>query len=119
MSAVIQTPGTRLAYRTLAGWVRCGWELDRRRSSSLKGIQIANHFDALPLELIKQSDDETALRAVPDVCEALRLIPLRGHRRGTKWELVNMAVKNRLAQLERVRDQESINAGDNWRRAHA
>jgi len=119
MSSDIHTPRTDIRFATLGQWVAAARRLDRRRCSHLRHVQIANHFTVLPLDLVKACDDETALRELPGICEALHLKPVRGRRGGTKWELVNMAVRNRLWQLERQRDLNQLEGGDNWRRAHA
>lgn len=113
LGRVVSTPGTDVLFEDLAGWIAQAWRLHRRPPSSAKYEQIKAHWQALPIDWLKSSTDELALERFGRTCEALRLKPGRGARGGTKWELANMAVKNRLWQLARAREWQAIGLGHN------
>jgi hypothetical protein len=92
---------TALAFHDLASWNVAALTIGRRACSSLRHRQIAEAWQALPLELIEACDDPAALVALERVADELRLIPRRGQRAGTKWEAANVARRNRLQQLGR------------------
>ncbi|HEX2255636.1 MAG TPA: hypothetical protein VHG92_02855 [Afifellaceae bacterium] len=103
----IRTPGTALAFHDLRSWIVAAIELDARRCSSLRYRQIEAHWQALPLDMVKLSDDRPALErllALIGLGNVAWSKPGRGDRGGTKWERVNMAARNRLWQLARAED---------------
>ena len=61
------TPGTRLAWRCLAGWVRAWETLQHRRVSSVRDEQESNHIAALPIEMIEHEADPAVLHAFLEI----------------------------------------------------
>ena len=57
----VKTPGTRLAWDCLAGWVQAWETLQRRRISSTRYEQESNHIRALPLEMIAEETSPNTL----------------------------------------------------------
>lgn len=100
-------------------WLRHGWYLYRLRASARRYERIAQHWAALSLEAIKVCEDPDALEELAHLADLLHLKPHRGRRGGTKWELVNMTRLNRIKQIERERDWDSMRDGENYRRAAA
>lgn len=94
-------PRTALAFHDLASWMTAARTIERRAPSALRHAQIAEAWQALPLELIEACDDPRALVALERVAYDLRLIPRRGQRAGSKWEAINVARRNRLQQIGR------------------
>ncbi len=101
-----RTPGTQLWWSSVAAWVAAVHMLDRRRSSSARNRALDAHVAALPLELIAEDTDLSALK------EAVWLLkyggsyfqrPQRGHRADAPHTPRIVALNNRIAQLDRVR----------------
>lgn len=103
----------------LADWTRGAWRIYHARCSAERYSRIDRHWADLSIEALKCCEDATALEAVLEVATHLHLKPLRGQRGGTKWEFVNMAVKNRLWQLARDADWASMGEGNNSSRRAA
>ena len=107
MSAIeYRTPGTRLWWGSVAPWVEAAHALDRRRSSSARNAALKAHAAVLPLDLIAEDTDRSALE------EAVRLLkygppslrrPQRGDRAHAQHTPRIMALNNRIVQLEQVR----------------
>ena len=56
-----RTPGTRLWWGSVATWVVAAHRIDRRRFSSARNRALKAHAAALPLELIAEDTDRSAL----------------------------------------------------------
>ena len=95
----LKTPATNLVSSDLASWMANLLRLCDRHCSSFKYRQIDNHWELLPLEWIKEATDRQALEHFKAYCARARLIPPRGSRGGTKWELANMYCLNRQSAL--------------------
>ena len=101
---------------SLSGWIAFGRHLATERNKYGKRQHIVLGIDRLWNSL--NSDWlKTATALELNTCEtiiiSLRLRPMRGHRRGTKWEDVNMAIQNRRFMLRREEDQASMGTGHN------
>lgn len=122
----IRTPGTRIRFADLAGWIAAAHD-QMRRLHLVRGRRgkdpMTSHWQALDLELaigwIRSADDAT-------LQQLLRLLqgdygpwhkPARGERGGTKWERLNMETKNRIWRLAREADQAELGLGHNSRNA--
>ena len=108
------TPGTRLTWSSVAGWVETVHRIDRRRLSEARNRALAAHAAALPRTLIDRETHAPALEA------ALHLLkygppglvrPPQGARAGHPTTPIIMDLMNRLAVLKR---QDEMPSGDNW-----
>ena len=108
------TPGTRLTWSSVAGWVETAHRIDRRRLSETRNRALAAHAAALPRTLIDRETHAPALEA------ALHLLkygppglvrPPQGARAGHPTTPIIMDLMNRLAVLKR---QDEMPSGDNW-----
>lgn len=113
-----RTPGTRLEWRDLAGWLKATHTIACRRAT--RRIEPwTRHVAALPVAMIERETDEALLRDVRDLflrgpsglCQ-----PLRGHRSGAPQTALIVAINNRLAVLERADD--ALVPGGNWLAMH-
>jgi hypothetical protein len=94
---VITTPGTRLSWDCLAGWLD-GWhKLNRRAHSSDRYWKEDQHMRALPLEMIEAEENPQLLYDFLDV--ATEMQPPRGRRDGHPLTPRIVAAHNRLAQI--------------------
>lgn len=73
----------------------------------------ANHWAALDVEWIKRCNDPAQLEALEHIIDCYRVKPIRGHRAGTKWEMVNMAIKNSQKRIAKLADEASMGMGHN------
>jgi hypothetical protein len=95
---VITTPGTRLSWKCLTGWLE-GWrKLNRRAHSSDRYWKEDQHIRALPLEMIAAEESPQPLYDFLDV--ATEIQPPRGRRDGHPLTPRIFAAHNRLAQLQ-------------------
>lgn len=121
---MLTTPGTRLVWGDLAGWIDAALTLERRDLSHgcrATTLAMRAHWEALPLGWLDQADADVAA----DFLEMLRPhrpvrspweSPRRGQRGGTKWERANVAIRNRIARLAQAADRASMDLGHNSRR---
>lgn len=114
---MITTPGTNVTAHNLTSWLDGLRRINGRAISFKRYQQIAAHWEALPLEWVRESRDVEALADMERVCERAHLKPRRGNRGGTKWELANMYRLNRLHQLAREAEWAAIGLGHNSRNA--
>lgn len=111
-----QTPLTRLVWWNLAEWVKTAYALEHRAASYRKNRQRIVHVRALPLKMVWEERSPETLQAALDLltqrgsgfCQ-----PLRGQREDAPHTPLIAAIKNRMKQLERQRDLDSIPAGHN------
>lgn len=97
------TPGTRLTWRCLAGWVRAWETLQRQRVSSVRYQQESNHIAALPIEMIDREVDPAALYAFLEILSSgSGNRPRKGEREGHRTTRMVVAAGNRLARLGAV-----------------
>jgi|GEM_PF-3347182 len=99
----ITTPGTRLRWHSLAGWVEAWETIHNRRVSAIRYEQENNHVRALPLEtIVHESAPDTlyAFLAVMDSDAGVR--PVKGERAGHPTTEMVVAANNRLAALGAV-----------------
>jgi hypothetical protein len=99
---VITTPGTRLSWHCLAGWVAAWQQLQGRAHSSDRYIKESEHIRALPAEMIAVETDETILYDFLDLMNDDSARPSKGMRAKHPTTPLVMAAHNRLAQLETV-----------------
>jgi hypothetical protein len=97
----------------LADWIRYAWYLKHLRASKRRYERIDAHWNSFSRDWVRQSRNREALLGVEPICQQLKLKPHRGHRGGTKWEAVYVDIRNRLTQLEREADRESMGTGHN------
>jgi hypothetical protein len=104
---VHQTPGTHLQWSNLNEWMDGLRTLFRRSTSSKTFAQIKTHWEELSHDLAKKwinAADQTTAQRFLNILQD-RNSHMGGHGlhslKGSdkKWELLNMAVKNRLAAL--------------------
>ena len=94
------TPGTRLTWRCLAGWVRAWETLQRRRVSGVRYEQEANHIAALPIEMIEREAKPAVLYAFLEILSSgSGNRPRKGEREGHRTTRMVVAAGNRLAHL--------------------
>ncbi|CTQ34439.1 hypothetical protein [Jannaschia rubra] len=113
-----RTPGTRLEWHDLAGWMTATLIIGRRRAT--RRIEPwTRHVAALPAAMIAREADADLLREVRDLflrgpsglCQ-----PLRGHRAEAPQTALIVAINNRLAVIAREADR--IEPGPNWLAIH-
>jgi hypothetical protein len=109
----ITTPGTRLSWDSLAGWID-GWrQLQGRAHSSDRYMKESDHIRALPAEMIAAETDQTVLYDFLHLMNDDNARPPKGMRAEHPTTPLVMAAHNRLAQLETVpyrqyRQQQSL-----------
>lgn len=110
---VVTTPGTRLSWDNLAGWIE-GWQrLQGRAHSSDRYWKEGQHIRALPPEMIAAETDEAALYNFLDLMNTGDARPPKGMRESHPATPLVVAAHNRLAQLEatpyrQYRQQQSL-----------
>lgn len=112
------TPGTRLHWRTLADWLACADQIDRRRTSQRRYDTIKRHWQALPVELIRTADKASTMELISFLDNSRGgsqawARPPHGKRRNTLWELYNVEARNRLSRLLKADDETSLDLGHN------
>ena len=114
-----RTPGTRLWWQGVGGWVEAAGILKQRRLSEARSRALAAHGAHLPRSVIEAATDVDAL----DV--ALRLLtrgpaglcrPHRGARGVAPQTRIIMDLKNRRARL--IAERDVIPKGPNWKAVH-
>ncbi len=116
------TPGTRLVWRDLAGWLEAARRINGRRASEARHHAIAAHLAALPVTLVSGCDAPAILEqalawwihGASGFCR-----PPRGLRADAPQTPLIVAARNRLTQLARAADRAGMPDGDNLRAAHA
>ena len=99
----ITTPGTRLRWRSLAGWVEAWETIHNRRVSAIRYEQENKHVRALPLAMIDYEADPDALYAFLAVLDSdAGVRPVQGERAGHPTTEMVVAANNRLAALGAV-----------------
>lgn len=94
------TPGTRLTWRCLVGWVRAWETLHRRRVSGVRYEQEFNHIGALPIEMIEHEANPAVLFAFLEILSSgSGNRPRKGEREGDRTTRMIVAAGNRLARL--------------------
>ncbi|MCZ7673809.1 MAG: hypothetical protein M5U34_45165 [Chloroflexi bacterium] len=96
---VITTPGTRLSWDSLAGWIDAWQQLQGRSHSSRRYWQENQHIRALPVEMITAETDETILYDFLDLMNSGDARPPKGMRAEHPTTPLVVAAHNRLAQL--------------------
>lgn len=104
---VITTPGTRLSWDSLAGWIDAWQQLQGRPHSSTRYLsrrywQENQHLRALPLEMIAAEADETILYDFLDLMNSGDARPPKGMRAEHPTTRLVVEAHNRLAQLGAV-----------------
>lgn len=113
------TPGTWLAWSTLAEWIDAARTIDRRKCCKRTHDQAKAHWRELPLELVETASAED-LEAFVDFISRCGppsepwCKPGRGGRRGTLWEERNVRARNRLFRLRRAAELDDIPHGANY-----
>jgi hypothetical protein len=95
---VITTPGTRLSWGSLDGWLDGWYKIHRRQNSERRYMQEAGHIKALPVEMIAAEESPQPLYDFLD--GATEMQPPRGRRDGHPLTPRIVAAHNRLAQLQ-------------------
>lgn len=96
----VKTPGTRLAWNCLAGWIQVWETLQRRRVSSNRYQQESNHIRALPVEMIAEETNPDTLYAFLEIMASnAGNRPRKGEREGHPTTEMVMVANNRLAQV--------------------
>lgn len=101
---IITTPGTRLSWDDLAGWIEAWQQLQGRPHSSTRYRsrrywQEDQHLRALPAEMIIAETDETILYDFLDFMNSGDVRPPKGMRSKHPTTPLVVATHNRLAQL--------------------
>ncbi|HUM68111.1 MAG TPA: hypothetical protein PLK31_04610 [Chloroflexota bacterium] len=96
---VITTPGTRLSWDSLAGWIAAWQQLQGRAHSSDRYWKESQHIRALPPEMIAAEGDETILYNFLDLMNTGDARPPKGMRENHPATPLVVAAHNRLAQL--------------------
>ena len=109
----ITTPGTRLSWDCLAGWIVAWQQLQGRAHSSDRYWKEGQHIRALPAEMIAAETDQTVLYDFLHLMNDDNARPPKGMRESHPTTPLVMAAHNRLAQLETVpyrqyRQQQSL-----------
>ncbi|PZQ43185.1 MAG: hypothetical protein DI551_12590 [Micavibrio aeruginosavorus] len=111
-----QTPASDLLWWNLSDWVEAARTLDARRASWRKNVQRIFHVRALPLKMVW---DERSLETLQDALDLLTSLssgfrqPPRGQRENAPHTPLIAAIKNRMKQIEREQDRDSIPDGHN------
>ncbi|MAU00676.1 MAG: hypothetical protein CL608_26325 [Anaerolineaceae bacterium] len=99
---VITTPGTRLSWDSLAGWIDAWQRLQCRAHSSDRYWKENRHMRALPREMIAAEADETILYDFLDLMNSGDARPPKGMRTGHPTTPLVVEAHNRLVQLGAV-----------------
>lgn len=119
MSRMYRTPGTRLEWYDLLGWINAAIRLDKRRLSLARMKALEAHGCCLPRAVI---DAETDIALIDKALDLLKhgprdlARPLRGQRKDHPTTRVIVDLANRRAQLLRLTDD--IPCGENWQAVH-
>ena len=110
---VITTPGTRLSWDSLAGWIDAWQRLQGRVHSSDRYWKEGQHIRTLPVEMIAAEADETILYDFLDLMNTGDARPPKGMRAEHPTTPLIVEAQNRLAQLGAVpyrqyRQQQSL-----------
>jgi hypothetical protein len=110
---VITTPGTRLSWDSLAGWIDAWQQLQGRPHSSRRYWQENQHLQALPVEMIAAEVDEIILYDFLDLMNSGDARPPKGMRAEHPTTPLIVEAHNRLAQLGAIpyrqyRQQQSL-----------
>jgi hypothetical protein len=110
---VITTPGTRLSWGGLVGWIDAWQQLQGRSHSSHRYWQENQHLRALPVEMIAAETDKTTLYDFLDIINSGDARPPKGMRSKHPTTPLVVETHNRLAQLEapsyrQYRQQQSL-----------
>lgn len=97
------TPGTRIAFSDVRGWVDGYLRIHRRPPATNRHEQLRAHVAMLTRELIACECDPTVLEGLRDLFQdpKMGLKPARGSRDGSAYELAVTASHDRLAALRR------------------
>lgn len=102
-TAPVTTPGTRVTFSDVRGWMDGYLRIHRRPPTRQRYVQLRAHVAMLTRELIGREGD-------PSILETLRVLfqdpkmglkPPRGARCGSSYELAVTATHDRLAALGR------------------
>jgi len=96
---VVTTPGTRLSWDSLAGWIAAWQKLQRRAHSSDRYWKESQHIRALPVEMIAAETDEAILYDFLDLMNRGDARPPKGMRTEHPTTPLVVAAHNRLVQL--------------------
>jgi hypothetical protein len=107
------TPGTRLSWDSLAGWIDAWQQLQGRQHSSRRYWQEDKHIRALPVEMIAAEVDEIILYDFLDLMNSGDARPPKGMRGEHPTTPLVVEAHNRLAQLGTIpywqyRQQQSL-----------
>lgn len=110
---VITTPGTRLSWDSLAGWIAAWQQLQGRAHSSDRYWKESQHLRALPVEMITAETDEAILYDFLSLMSTGDARPPKGMRAEHPTTPLVVEAHNRLAQLGAVpyrqyRQQQSL-----------
>jgi hypothetical protein len=110
---VVTTPGTRLSWDSLAGWIDAWQRLQPRAHSSDRYWKESQHIRALPVEMITAEADETILYDFLDLMNSGDTRPPKGMRAEHPTTPLVVEAHNRLAQLGAIpyrqyRQQQSL-----------
>ena len=110
-----KTPGTNLTWTTLAHWIKAAWDIDERPPSKNRHQNRTDHLNALAdnAEVIRQETDSSVVDAAIKALHGAFQTPPRGQRAGTPYERLNQLLTDRLAQLKRKADLDTIPEGPN------
>ncbi|MBX3058834.1 MAG: hypothetical protein KF770_20405, partial [Anaerolineae bacterium] len=96
---VITTPGTRLSWDSLAGWITAWQQLQGRAHSGDRYWKEGRHIQALPVEMITSEADEITLYDFLSLMNSSDARPPKGMRENHPTTPLVVAAHNRLAQL--------------------
>ena len=96
---VITTPGTRLSWDSLAGWIAAWQQLQQRAHSSRRYRQEEEHQRALPVGMVTAEMDETVLYDFLALMVQGNARPPKGMRKNHPTTPLISAAHNRLAKL--------------------
>jgi hypothetical protein len=96
----VKTPGTRLAWNCLAGWVQAWQTLQRRRVSSIRYQQESNHIAALLPAMVAEETNPDVLHTFLEILSSRSgNRPRKGEREGHPTTEMVVAANNRLARM--------------------
>ena len=107
---VVTTPGTRLSWDSLTGWIDAWERLQRRAHSSDRYWKESQHIQALPVEMIAAEVDEIILYDFLDLMNSGDARPPKGMRAEHPTTPLVVEAHNRLVQLGAIpyRQQQSL-----------
>lgn len=117
-----KTPYSRLFWSNLEEWITVAGIIRARRSSLRRNRQRAGHVAALPVKLIYECQSRKSLDFVLFLLIAHGsdfMLPCRGDRKNAPHTALIVAIKNRLAQIDRAEDLASMPDGHNSRGRHS